>query len=420
MSQTALSVIPHIISQHAEEAAFLWLLRRNAVHAPHYNLKDLAKLDNRVDAHIDGLRIAGDYAWEVCLTNLEHKEPGEVFAAGFLALEGNDAERISQVYRAVEDTPTAVNGLISAFGWVDPRFLQGKVSGLLVSENPFWRRVGIAACAIHRVDPGKHLNLAIHDNDPHLKARALRAVGELGREDLKQAVLGLVNDPVDYVGFWAAWSAVLLGARGNALSMLQSLITEGTEYSVKAMSLAFRVMDLRMVKELLKNLVQHEDRLREAIIGAGISGDPSYIPWLIKQMEVPNLAKIAGESFSFITGVDIAYDDLDGDLPKDFVTGPTENPDDENVAMDADEDLPCPDPVLIDAWWKKHQQNFTTGQRYLLGNLINPQHCQTVLKNGKQRQRQAAALDVALLQPNKSLFETRAFGKRQQQWLSST
>lgn len=77
----AQSVIPHIIDQHAEEAAFLWLLRHNAVYAPHYNLKDLTKLDVRVEAHIDGLRIAGDYGWEACYHNLEFKERGEVFTA---------------------------------------------------------------------------------------------------------------------------------------------------------------------------------------------------------------------------------------------------------------------------------------------------------------------------------------------------
>jgi hypothetical protein len=52
-------VIAEIVSQHAEEAVFLWLLRSNAVGALHYALKDFAKLDGRVEAHHDGLRAAG-------------------------------------------------------------------------------------------------------------------------------------------------------------------------------------------------------------------------------------------------------------------------------------------------------------------------------------------------------------------------
>lgn len=152
-------------------------------------------------------------------------------------------------------------------------------------------------------------------------------------------------------------------------------------------------------------------------MGAGISGDPGYIPWLIKQMEKPQLAKIAGESFSFISGADIAYEDLEGVLPKEFAAGPTENPEDEDVAMDADEDLPCPDPLLIDRWWKQHQHNLLPGTRYLLGKPINELQCQTVMRTGKQRHRKAAALELALMQPATPLFETRAIGKRQQQWL---
>lgn len=45
---SAAAVIPTIISQHAEEAAFLWILRKTAVRAPHYLPRELAKLDDRV------------------------------------------------------------------------------------------------------------------------------------------------------------------------------------------------------------------------------------------------------------------------------------------------------------------------------------------------------------------------------------
>ena len=77
-----------------------------------------------------------------------------------------------------------------------------------------------------------------------------------------------------------------------------------------------------------------------AVIGAGVIGDPVSIPWLIEQMMIPELARVAGEAFTMITGVDIAYEDLEGEWPAGFEAGPTEDPEDENVAMDPDEDLP--------------------------------------------------------------------------------
>lgn len=410
-------VIPHIIDQHAEEAAFLWLLRDQAVSAPHYSLKDLAKLDNRVEAHIDGLRIAGDLGWETAQNNLTAKEPGEVFVAGVLALEETKIERLNVLYQTVEQAPETVRGFISAFGWVEPQNLRGKVNGLLVSANPLWRRVGIAACAIHRVDPGKFLDQCLNDDNPQLRARAARAAGELGRTDLKPALLDQVNQQNSDAGFWPAWSAVRLGDRGKGLDALRNRIVAGRDFSRQAGQMACHALDLAAVKELLKDLV-NENRIRSAIVGAGASGDPGYIPWLVKQMESPKLARTAGEAFSFISGVDIVYEDLEGELQKQDAAGPTEVPEDEDVEMDPDEDLPVPDPILMERWWKQHQHNFQPHVRYLSGKPIAQAHCQEILKVGKQRHRQAAALNLALMQPAKPLFATQAMGKQQQGWLS--
>jgi uncharacterized protein (TIGR02270 family) len=183
------------------------------------------------------------------------------------------------------------------------------------------------------------------------------------------------------------------------------------------MTVICRSLDLGEVRELLKVLALDDKRIRDAIIGSGIAGSPYYIPWLMKQIEIPKLARIAGEAFSSICGVDIAYDNLEGNLSKDYQAGPTENPDDEDIAMDPDEDLPCPDPTLIDRWWKQHQHNFDSSVRYLLGKPVDQQQCQIILKSGKQRQRQAAALELILMQPGRALFEVRAPGKRQHKWL---
>lgn len=411
------AVIPHIIDQHAEEAAFLWLLRNNAVDAPHYDLDDLAKLDDRVEAHLDGLRIAGDYGWQICSENLQIKESGEVFAAAVLALEQQSNERINLVYEIVEEVPETINGLVSAFGWVEAHNLQGKVNDLLISEKPLWRQIGLSACAIHRVDPGKFLQLAIEDDNFQLRARALKAVGELGRVDLKKALLEQLNHDNNDIRFWAAWSAVLTGDRDLAVNLLRAEIESNSRFCHQAMQLVLPVLDTQIAKQTLKILAENKETLRQAIIGAGISGDPSYIPWLIQQMSNPELARAAGEAFSFLCGVDLAYQDMEGELPDGESGGPSENPQDENVAMDPDEDLACPDPVLVQQWWQENKHNFNPGERYLYGKPADTTQCQQLLRSGTQRLRQAAALTLALMQPEQALFEVCANGKRQQQLL---
>jgi uncharacterized protein (TIGR02270 family) len=137
-------------------------------------------------------------------------------------------------------------------------------------------------------------------------------------------------------------------------------------------------------------------------------------------MKIPALARVAGEAFSLITGVHIAYDKLEGPKPEGFEAGPTEDPADENVAMDVDEHLPWPDPKAVQAWWSGHAGQFAKRTRYLLGRPIALDWLNDVLRNGYQRQRAAAALQLAMLQPGKPLFEVRAPGFRQQQMLAKT
>lgn len=413
-------IIESIVSQHAEEAAFLWLLRDAAVQAPHYNLKDLAHLDNRAEAHLDGLRIAGDSGWEICADALAHEESGEIFTAAVLALELQDARRIQQIYTTVESTPEAARGLISAFGWVSPDTMQASINDLLASTSPFWRWIGISCCAIHRIDPANFLQAALADNEQILRGRALRMAGELGRTDLLPGLLHWIRDEDTASRFWAAWSAVLLGDRGEALESLKTIAGSDSPLQAQALQLLLRVMDQHQAQQWLKGLAQYPQWLRHVVAGAGITGNPAFIPWLTKQMENPELARIAGESFSMITGVDLAYEDLDGELPEDFEAGPTENPADEHVAMDPDEDLAPPDPQRVQAWWEALSSQFQQGVRYLAGQPITLENCQQILQTGYQRQRNAAALELALLQPGAPLFETRAPGFRQQQVLKTT
>lgn len=118
-----------------------------------------------------------------------------------------------------------------------------------------------------------------------------------------------------------------------------------------------------------------------------------------------------------ITGADLAAEKLDSDRPAGFESGPTEDPADENVAMDEDENLPWPDAAKLAAWWERRRADFEPQTRYLCGKPLTEEWLDQLLKHGYQRQRAAAALELAIRAPERPLFNVRAPGCRQQQLL---
>src|SRR5262249_50625938 len=177
-------------------------------------------------------------------------------------------------------------------------------------------------------NPGPALTEAFAAADPLLKARALRAAGELGLVDLHITLRTHLKAKDPGCRFWAAWSNTLLNGHKDALAALQAIAEAGGPYSERSVRMVLRRLPPRDARIWIKKLIRELGRLRIAAIGAGALADPEIIPWLIDQMKVPALARVAGESFSMITGVHIAYDKLEGPKPEGFQPGPPPHPPD--------------------------------------------------------------------------------------------
>ncbi len=64
-------IIERIVLQHVEDAAALRATRATSVRAPHVELHLLARHDERLYAHLDGLQVAGDEGHRIAQTALE-------------------------------------------------------------------------------------------------------------------------------------------------------------------------------------------------------------------------------------------------------------------------------------------------------------------------------------------------------------
>jgi uncharacterized protein (TIGR02270 family) len=401
-------IIPEIVEQHAEEAAFLWRLRDAATDQPHYTLRSLADLEERVEAHLDGLRVAGEAGVEIAWANLERfRDAGQLFTVATLVLESNNEARIEQVLKFGDSVPASRRGLFGALGWVSPRSLRGQAVAWLDASSTFRRLVGVVACSLHRADPATRMHRLLTD-EPAVRARALRLAGELGRTDLRPDVARALNDDDAGCRFWAAWSAGLLGIRSPAIQVLQGFATGAGPFAWRALDLVVRLMDREAAVAWLRQLASKPAHARLLVGAAGVLGEAAIVPWLVEKMTEPALARIAGESLSVITGVDISAQDLGGNAPEGFMVGPNDDPTDLAVGMDPDENLPWPDPVKVHSWWQKEERRFARDVRYLRGLPLTLESCNKVLQDGYQRQRRAAVYELALSNPARQLLNWRA------------
>jgi uncharacterized protein (TIGR02270 family) len=424
---TVASAIQAVIDRHAEDGVFLWLWRTHQVRAPNVRLMNLSQRDEQLDAHLDALRVAGPAG----IRTAEHGEtqfrPGSLFVVVWLALLTCNPEHLRRVVGDVgvlvsgpagdHDLVASVAATISALAWADRDPAVVAIDHMRIATDPLLRTIAVAAIGARRSDPGPALTPVLSDHSPLVRARTYRATGQLGRADLMAQLRPGLTDPDPECRFWSAWAAARMGAT-EPLDTLADIAWNNLPRADRALDLLLRRLDVPQANAWLREFAKLPDRQRSLIRATGVIGDPLYIPWLIERMADPATARLAGESFCMITGLDLAYRDLDRRPPADFQSGPNDDPADENVALDEDENLPWPDPERIGQWWTANRSRFSVGTPYFLGAPKATADWLEALSDAFQRQRHAAALELAIRQPDKAMFEVRARGRLQRQLLA--
>jgi uncharacterized protein (TIGR02270 family) len=406
--------IAAVVQQHADDAAHLRHVRSVLVRAPHVKLLQLRRLDDRLAAHLDGLAVAGAYGQSLAEAALARLGCGEVFTAAVCALQAQDDAALQRLLSLAPAAPEAHRGLVSALAWVTPGLLRDVVRRLLAAGPAWQRAIGLEACRLHRVDPGPALAGALRHDDAALRRVALRAAGELGRTELLAPVLSALDDAD--VAPWAAHASCLLGDRGAGLRALEQAAFAEPAGRDAVRALAVQALPWERARDDVRALAQHGGP-RPLVRAIGWLGDVRLVPWLIERMADLKLARLAGEAFGMITGADLSALGLERKPPEGAASGPNDDPEDDDVALDEDDSLPWPDPDGVHRWWQAQAARFPVGVRCFVGGPVDAAHCAAVLRSGTQRRRALAAQQTVLLHAGQPLFAVASPAWRQQRAL---
>lgn len=398
-------MIEAMVEQHWEEAAFLWLRRDAAATSFHYRRDALAALDDRLDAHLDGLRVAGDGAWAVAAASLSLEDPGAVFAHAQLALSTGRLDELARLLDVAATPMPLARPLLAALAWTRLELVGEAIAALLdASCPPVLRRLGLAAAAAHRLDPTAALADGLYASDGAFRARALRTAGALGRKDVLNEVRAALASDDAQTSFWACWAATLLGDR-DGIGRLWEAARTVPALAPRAVDLAARVSAPEQAHAELDHLAACPETMRTALLGSAALGDPTRLPWLITLMREPEHARLAGAVLRAILGIDLQAAGLAGAAPAK-PPGPNDDPADERVEMLPEEALPWPDADAIER--TLGGQRWPRGTRLLAGQPPTGPWLAEVLSEGLQADRMAAALELVLATPGTPLQDPRS------------
>jgi uncharacterized protein (TIGR02270 family) len=291
-------IVPDVVRQHAEQAAFFWAQRDTLMMEDPPDLDVVAGVDRRLEANLDGLRIAGPAAWPFIVAAYEDfPEKGELFLFTWMAIEQADKERIAQAVEFGRASTDDAHGLIGALAWHKPVIIGPLVRDWVGAPDAFKRFLGVSACLGHDVDPKQMLARLVRDQDARVRATSLRLAGKLKRADLVKELTAALNDAEERVRFWGAWALTELGSGDLASPELRKVAVSGSTDALTALRSTVKAAPDKDIRAWMGGLLKRPETAALAVRGAGMLGDRTVLQWLIHQMRNPMLAAAAGSAF---------------------------------------------------------------------------------------------------------------------------
>lgn len=393
-----------IHAEHLEEAALLYERRCLWLEDPSLTLHDLAELEERQEAHIDGLVVGAPQTLRLCERAVAEGDAAEmhvgvriacrcsqfgVLDALALRLRGCDEDQRGEF----EDAASAALNVELPREW-EPRLaaaLEDSICGPIVAEAAGYR--GILA--------GPLLLRVIAERGIEVDRRYVRALGELryaaALPELR-VLLGRAPTPT----LWSEVALACLKLHDREVAALVASSAQISAWSPIAQAIVFEAPSAWFCREL-------DNRPTSQLLTAlALRGDPSSLAACVDRLADDELGDAAAAALLAITGADLFEDpsDTNEDEEDTFDVGPIPTR--------------CRDPERWTAWLDQHAQGWGHGTRYRLGRVCAPAVARACLASLRlPLDLRAAIRDELAIRHGESPTHVSARAHQQLSWLAA-
>ncbi|UCC71422.1 MAG: hypothetical protein JSV86_13630 [Gemmatimonadota bacterium] len=363
MTADRATFIPDILEEHLEELAFLWGQRQRALRDPDYTLRSFSDLEERIQAHLQGVLVVGDQSLPLLEEGLSSDDELVVFASALSLLHSRVPSSAAHVFDAFRNAQgNKLVGLRQALSHGPIDHLQAQIGPLPLSSALPVAVAAAEALAFHSAlrATAPEIERFVANEEPEVRMNGWRLAGYLGLALDPKTYAAAVRDEGRSVrraaleaGAWCGEPGILAVGRKLAespavddLDPLWLLAVLGGPDDLGRMTAIARARELGPARFRL----------------VGAYGHPALMDDLLEVLTDPDpaTAYVAAVAFSKITGYDIESDSRATLLPEDG-TEPDE--------FDAEflDEVMLPDPERAHAHWDSVKGGLGGAQRICRG-----------------------------------------------------
>ncbi|MEO8058157.1 MAG: hypothetical protein ABI671_07505 [Burkholderiales bacterium] len=303
-------LIADLLQVHVEDLAFLWGQRREALGSRKHTLREYGELNERIEAHLQGLLVAEPAVlagW--LLPQLNGGDRNELFAAAYALLRlAEPTATHAVVVEFSRATGPALAGLRDALSLAPCALFGGEMQSALDQAKPITAVSAAVVLANHRLLDGQSPRLArlLEDDDLVVCELAWRAATVADAVAPLTAPKRPFNHALGHAApavRSAGWAAAAWAGQARAMPLLRQFAASGEVPALHWLAVLGGPEDVPLLQKAALNM--SDGAARCALLAR--FGHPSALNALLLWMSDDDsmLAVAAGEAFTRITGVEV-------------------------------------------------------------------------------------------------------------------